>query len=274
MTNNYEIVSLGQNCLPRLYCTRNFLKKTKKMGELSIPFDLAGHRLKAIIHFLENDFEDYFNDLQYMETMEISCWFNSKFDCQYNHDRDCGKNDYDKFVTRFKSRIENFRKIINSDKFIFFILASFENKTEDINQLYETLKKIRGEKPFKLIVADFTFSLDDNINKEVSIYTSKYQIKELEDWYAWDNKSEKTKQVENNFIDFVKDEIQKFFKVEIYKPNFFDYNNPSMYYLRKFVQNIFSVTNVDEKHKMISIFGIKFKIKKYLKQVLLKSKNN
>lgn len=146
-TNDYEIISLGQNCLPRLYLTRNSLKKTKRMGELSMPFDLAQHSLLSVIHFIKTDFQDFFDWLTYIETIEISCWINEKYNNQYNHDSDCSKHQRSKFITRFEKRIENFRNVIKADKFIFFVFASYSNNSEEVNRLYSVLKEARGDKP-------------------------------------------------------------------------------------------------------------------------------
>ena len=62
-TNKYEIVSLGTNCLPRTVLTRGNIKPSKSDGELSCPFDLVSHPLETIVHCLETNFNDYFDDL-------------------------------------------------------------------------------------------------------------------------------------------------------------------------------------------------------------------
>lgn len=272
-TNNYEIVSLGQNCLPRLYCTRNGLKKTKKMGELSMPFDLAQHSLLSVIHFIKTDFKDFFDWLTYMETIEISCWANQKYQNQYNHDSDCSKHERSKFINRFEKRIENFRNVMKSDKFIFFVFASYSNNSEDVNNLYSALKEVRGEKPFKLLVADLELTLDAKVNKEISVYSPNYHFSELPDWKALGNKSKKRRQVERDFVSFVKTEIGNYFKVVIYKPKLFDYEGRVIYKVKRIVQNIFSITNEND-NKLITIFGFKFRVKKYIKRTLLKMHQN
>ena len=61
----YEIVSLGTNCLPRTILTRAGIKPTKAEGELSTPFDLVAHKLSNIVHYLQTDFSDYFDDIYF-----------------------------------------------------------------------------------------------------------------------------------------------------------------------------------------------------------------
>lgn len=268
-TNDYEIVSLGQNCLPRLYCTRNGLKKTKKMGELSMPFDLAQHSLLSVIHFVKTDFQDFFDWITYMETIEISCWVNEKYKNKYNHDSDCNKQERNKFITRFEKRIDNFRNVMKTDKFIFFVLASYSNNSEDVNNLYSVLKEVRGAKPFKLLAADLELTLDENVKTEISVYSPKYHFSELPDWKALGNKSKKRKQVEKDFVKFMKQEIGNYFKVKLYKPKLFDYEGKVMYKIRKIIQNIFSVTN-ENSYKLIIILGLKFRMKKYIKSAFLR----
>lgn len=266
--SNYEIVSVGQNCLPRLYLTRNFLKKTKKMGELSMPFDLATHSLLSVIDFIKTDFKNFFDWLTYMDTIEMSCWINEKYQNRYNHDSDCSKNERSKFITRFEKRINNFRNVIKSDKFVFFVLASYSNKAEEVNRLYSIIKEIRGDKPFKLLVADLELTLDDNVNKEISVHKPKYHFSELPDWKTLGSKSRKRKQVEKDFVSFVKSGISKYFKVQVFKPKLFDYEGKAMYKVRKITQNLFSITN-ENSHKRITILGVKLKVKKYIKKALL-----
>lgn len=272
MNSEYEIISLGQNCLPKLYCTRNFLKKTKKMGELTLPFDLAGHSLASIINCIETDFEGFFDGLTYSETETTFYWVNKKYRNQYNHDKDCGKNDLGKFVERYTNRIENFKKLSNDDKFIFYIFASYSSEPSEINRLYGALKKCRQNKPFKLIVADMDLTLDSQLEEGITIFSPKYPFSELKDWNAWENKSDKTEQVETDFTSFVKNEISKKFKVILYKPKLIDYENKFMYQARKIIQSIFSVTNGNGPHKVITILGIRIKVKKYIKQMILKKR--
>lgn len=122
------------------------------------------------------------------------------------------------------------------------------------------------------MVADLELTLAPNVNKEISIFFPKYHFSELPDWKALGNKSKKRKQVEKDFVKFIKQEIGNYFKVRLYKAKVFDYEGKVMYKVRKIIQNIFSITN-ENSYKLIIIFGLKFKMKKYLKRAFLRKKN-
>ena len=58
------IISLGSNCFVRSVLTRHGLIQDRRQGYLSCPFDLCHSYLKAIIHFVDTNFEDYFEDVE------------------------------------------------------------------------------------------------------------------------------------------------------------------------------------------------------------------
>lgn len=136
---NFHIVSLGNDCMPRVLTTAIKLKPRKIYGEKTLPFDLCrSFELTKINKLIENDFENYFDNL-------IIC---EKF---YPHDYKLSK---EQFITRYKKRINNFIEIMHSEKMIYFIYADFDNKidADNIIKLYSTLKNKRAHKPFKLII--------------------------------------------------------------------------------------------------------------------------
>lgn len=60
---NYHIVSLGTNCLPRGLTTAIKLKLRRLYGEKTCVFDLYNSDLQRIIELLENNFSDFFSDI-------------------------------------------------------------------------------------------------------------------------------------------------------------------------------------------------------------------
>lgn len=62
MDKKYEIISLGQNCLPRTILTRWNIKPSKAQGELSCPFNLVKHELPRISYYiiLVNNYKLFF----------------------------------------------------------------------------------------------------------------------------------------------------------------------------------------------------------------------
>ena len=114
-----QIVSLGFNCLPRTTLTLWGIKPTKEQGELSYPFDLAMHRLPAVIRLLKTDFQDYFDDIIFNKERKYFC---KKDDTVFfNHDTDL--KTLDELRERITHRIENFRNLRKSKKHLVFVIA-------------------------------------------------------------------------------------------------------------------------------------------------------
>ena len=62
---DYTIISLGLNCLPRTLLTRWGLKPSKKLGEPSMPFDLAVFDQLEVTHCIKTEFCDFFKGLKF-----------------------------------------------------------------------------------------------------------------------------------------------------------------------------------------------------------------
>ncbi len=212
MEKKYEIVSLGQNCLPRTILTRWNIKPSKSQGELSGPFDLVRHELDRIIHYIENDFEGYFDDLYFklgkkniFDFRGRGLWLKND-GTAFFHDKDCKKNDKEKLVQRISRRIDNFRKIIKADRPVLFVM-NVTNYTNDphvnakLEELFNVLKRARGDKFFKLALLDFNYEIDDS---------DKYYVlrlpEPLKDYNKYWNKPM-----------FIKSKFGKFFEMTICK---------------------------------------------------------
>ena len=151
--SSYNLISLGSSCYPKTLLTRWKLKKTKASGELTLPFDLAWfHKAEYITEFIKNDFSGFFQDLRYMK--EIGSWDNYG-KINFSHETSFGADDKDKLVNLYEIRINNFRKLIQDEKPILFLqFLKVKEVGEDVSNLYSTLKQIRGDKPFELLVVD------------------------------------------------------------------------------------------------------------------------
>ena len=164
MGKKYEIVSLGVNCLPRTILTRNGVKPAKAEGELSCPFDLVKHEPKRIIHYLKNNFKDYFDDIFFVTRKRNIFDFRKKGLWQktdgtkFFHDKDCKAEDLEKLTNRIKRRINNFNSIMNSERPILFVCSTFD-EVDFVDELYTTLEQLRGNKSFKLAVINFSDSI-------------------------------------------------------------------------------------------------------------------
>ncbi len=162
-----QFISLGHNCMPRVYLTNFGIKPSKSQGELSMPFDLIYLLYESIYYYLLFDFNGFLSNLKFDYSKK--CWTKGRH-ATFNHDADCDENSYNILKDRYEKRIENFRNAIKSDDNILFIAAQFGSKL-NFNLLYEILKFIRKNKPFKLLVLDFYLTnnshmkdIDENIH--------------------------------------------------------------------------------------------------------------
>lgn len=175
MDKKVEIISLGVNCLPRTILTRGGVKPRKADGELSCPFDLVRHYLPNIIHYLETDFYDYFDDIHFvirkrnfLDFRKRGKWHKNDGTVFY-HDLDCQYYDKEKLFTRIKNRISNFHEILASEIPILFVL-NLEDHEDRILDLYNILKKICSHKKFKLLIIDFFDICDEKfINDDIAV---------------------------------------------------------------------------------------------------------
>jgi len=209
----YDIVSLGEDCMIRRYLTRAGLKPTKKLGELSTPFDLAVTPLSSLIEILENNFSDYFNDLSYSD--KYDAWMNKKYEILYNHDTDCLYSDKEKLINRFTRRIKNFKSIVTNSPFIFFVCKSSESR-KHINILYRKLKEIRNKHPFKLIILDLEQKNKKIIKNNLSIYPIDHPFVDKNLWWQ-DISSEDSNDFQDKIKKIIEDEISSKFKISRFK---------------------------------------------------------
>jgi len=155
-------ISLGYNCDPRIYMKRQ-LDISKDKGYMSCPFDLCISNFNGVYQLLENDFHHFFDNLQLIYGENASgdrtlCGngnmniMNSSF-IVFNHegsthshlftkgkndDEFYTRNDFDEFKKRYKHRIDNFYKNIESSESITFITNGYTLKQND--KLLELLK--------------------------------------------------------------------------------------------------------------------------------------
>ncbi len=217
-SQEYKIVSLGNNCFPRRILTESGIKPSKEEGECSLPFDLAVNPIESVIQLLNNNFNDYFDDLYFDENIYL--WKNSKYNIVYNHDKDCGYDDKQKLVTRYKNRINNFRNLIAKDtNFLYFVISSIDTINQRlIDKLYKTLEIICNRNKFKLVILDF-FSSNIKEHDNIKIISTKQPYKDFaKSW--WNDKYRYTKDAKNFeqiVVDKFKDVISENYNLIKYK---------------------------------------------------------
>ena len=150
---NFYIVSLGHNCLPRVLTTAIKLKPRKIYGEKTCPFDLnLNFDINKTTELIETDFQNFFKDLEFDKN--TNQWINKYLSAVYNHD---SKLNREEFINRYKNRIKNFLDILNSEKNVYFIFYPYNHQSELVNEtsivnLYNAIALKRQGKPFKLII--------------------------------------------------------------------------------------------------------------------------
>ena len=160
---NFHIISLGSDCLPRVLTTAVKLKPRKIYGEKTLPFDLKySYDLEKTAKLIQNNFNDFFEDIKL--TKEL-----------FPHDYKLTKQ---QFETRYNKRIKNFLKVMTSDKMIYFIYSDFDNQIDvnTIRKLYYLLKNKRNGKPFKIIV--LTAKTINISNPDIYVIVHDFKIKD------------------------------------------------------------------------------------------------
>ena len=141
-----QIISLGQNCIPRTILTRHGIKPRKIWGELTYPFDLAIFGTIEITKCLKTDFNEFFFDLNYQNDKKY--WVKEPNCIQFVHD----SNNKKELIKNYTKRIENFKKEMKNPLPILFVQLLEED--EDVKNLYNELLRLREDRPFKLLIID------------------------------------------------------------------------------------------------------------------------
>ena len=191
--SNYYIVSLGNSCLSRALLVAAGLKPRRFYGEKSCPFDLYfSTDIKNTIRLIENDFLDFFKDID--------------LDA-FPHD---DKLTICQFKKRYQKRIENFLDIQKSEKIVYYVYSNYTNVPEitDITKLYDVLKAKRGTKPFALVI------LTNNYIDVPGIIQIPYDI-QIDDSMAIEFIINRYKDYDNKytvFCDYMKDKLKNYFR--------------------------------------------------------------
>ena len=176
-------ITLGVNCFPRTKLTKFGVKAKKSDGELSYPFDLCAVPLESVAQILSNDFGDFLDNLYF--DPELNIWVDKKYSINYFHDKDIA---HEKFVDRYKKRIENFKLKTAKIENLVFISAVFCGgyNPELYKSIYSSLKKYcKKNQNFKYLIVNITDELkhcdvvvlDNIIYKEITEPFPNYKFR-------------------------------------------------------------------------------------------------
>lgn len=187
-----EGVSIGWNCNSATTGVTTGLRKTKANGYKTCPFDEMVTNFDGMIECINDDFK-YLCDSKYLKIIHISPeskWFNThndgdnviyntKYKFIFNHESpghaDLYKsqdwknginhfvlNDFEELKNRYNRRIDNLKELLNSGKFINFILTHPDTKDPELDRLKTTIRKIYPNLKFDIV----SLSCDKKIYEE------------------------------------------------------------------------------------------------------------
>lgn len=108
--------------------------------------------INSLVQILENDFEDFCDDLYLEDTAESGkMWKNRKYNICFPHD---GGLSREELIQRYFARIDNFHKIVLNSENLCFVMTIFDrNYTNSaLNSIYNSLQKLRQGREFDFCV--------------------------------------------------------------------------------------------------------------------------
>lgn len=204
-----EIVSLGQNCIPRVILTRNGLKPKKWMGELTLPFDLAVFGVFEVTKSIKSNFSEFFDDLVFKDENGQKCWVKEPECIRFIHGKKLNSIDKEELIATYQKRFQNFRTVINDPKPVLFV--QIISSDEDIVNLYYQILKLRFDKPFKIAIIDTQDVVKDCKIQDVSILKLPFPSEDYKNnwWKRKYYSSNEGKNFEKQICDFCSDLINK-----------------------------------------------------------------
>jgi hypothetical protein len=106
-----NVISLGLDCLSRTICTHWGLKKTRRLGEPSGPFDLSVHPPLTIEMLIKDNFPNYLDSahLKYSESHNFC--INTLHHVHFNHEtgREFAEDNFSRLRSVYSARIRNLK---------------------------------------------------------------------------------------------------------------------------------------------------------------------
>lgn len=147
--SHINFVSLGFDCLPRTLLTRWGLKRSAKLGEISMPFDLAFHSAEGVAAIIEGDFDFYFNGpLVYDAKQKFAVY--PPFGVELNHDvgDEFYADGWAGLHARYQARAANFRAMLASEQPAMFVHHTHDRSVDrHIRALFDLVRRLRAGRP-------------------------------------------------------------------------------------------------------------------------------
>ncbi len=145
--DRFNIVPLGETCLPRALPAKWGFKRPRALGERSYPYDLSVARLSSVRQLLETRFAEYLDDrFLYYDQEKESC-FHRELKIWWNHEKgeSWRENNFSKLKERYRRRVDNFYKVFQEEKTaLFFMHVPYEAsklQMDVVNRIHAALKQ-------------------------------------------------------------------------------------------------------------------------------------
>ena len=155
---NTIAISLGNVCYSAFWATNNGLRKHKKEGYKTCPFDLMISNYKGVISCINDNFL-YFRDRNYLQ-LTTNGIVNTYYNFTFNHESPVhadlylhenwpeGTNhfvnhNFRYFIERYNNRINNFREYLSNPNNIIVFIIQFvhdKNPSDNCKELRDALK--------------------------------------------------------------------------------------------------------------------------------------
>ena len=208
--NFINIIPIGLNCQPRFYATQLNIKKKKKEGELSYPFDLCLSNYNGIVNTIKNEFKDFVNP--FFLTINNNYIEHKLYHNIFNHETNISfsENNFELFCDLYIKRINNWKfsiqNAIKKEKPILFVFNSYTDI--NITDLEEALHTKYEHLHFHILV--IIFSEEHLIDNEIQLnskliykdkYVTKYTVycRNLNEWWLY-NDAQRSEYQEMKYI--------------------------------------------------------------------------
>lgn len=142
-----RFVSLGFDCLPRTLLTRWGFKRSAKLGEKSMPFDLAVHAAHGVEAIIAGDFDFYQNGPLTFDAKARHAVY-PLYGVSLNHEigDQFYADEWNELRARYKARADNFRAMLADDAPVMFVHHA-DGEAEYIVRAFDLVRRLRGHRP-------------------------------------------------------------------------------------------------------------------------------
>lgn len=197
-------ISLGWNCHSAGYGVASGIRKRKREGYLTCPFDEMISNYPGIVACIDDGLDALY-DTKYLSVkkMPASQWLSgdtivhhSKYNFLFNHESPGHAdlyskqgwaggsnhyvfNDFEKFVERYHRRVENLKSYLTCGEHVIFILTRHNTVANDLNALHQVLAKRYPNLVYDIEIQDFSKTVMHGHMLLMGLNTDDEEVKRL-----------------------------------------------------------------------------------------------